>query len=62
MENSSKITALVKSRRFWVALSGLAVVLSDSFVGQGVTDPELVQQLTLLGAAWIVGDSLRKTE
>ena len=48
-----KVKALLKSRRFWV---GVAAVI------EGVVDPVTVQNVVLLAASWIVGDSIRVTE
>ena len=56
-----KLKALVRSRRFWVGVSGMLVICADTFLGQGTMNPETVQMVTLLVAAWIVGDSLRET-
>ena len=53
----TKLTALIKSRRFWAALAGLAVVLADPL---GL-DPATMEQTVWLLAAWIVGDSLNTT-
>lgn len=54
----SKLTALVKSRRFWAAAGGVAiVVLTDSC---GLSD-EAAQKIVMLIGAWILGDSLSKT-
>ena len=58
----SKFEALVRSRRFWIGIAGLLVVGADTFMGEGSVDPAVVQNVTLLVAAWIVGDSLRLTE
>ncbi len=52
-----KLTALIKSRRFWAAVAGLAVVLADPL---GL-DPATMEQTVWLIAAWIVGDSVSKT-
>tara|TARA_R110002020_G_scaffold103752_3_gene243114 strand:- start:20922 stop:21104 length:183 start_codon:yes stop_codon:yes gene_type:complete len=57
-----KFKAMLKSRRFWVGVSGVAVVFADTLFGEGTVDPETVQSVVLLAAAWIVGDSLRITE
>ena len=53
--------ALVRSRRFWVGVSGMIVICADTLVGEGTINPDTVQAVTLLVAAWIVGDSLRET-
>ena len=54
-----KLAALVASRRFWLALAAVLVNVSDG-LGLGLS-AEAVQNVTLAAAAWIVGDSLRKT-
>ena len=56
-----KLRALVRSRRFWVGVSGMLVICADTLVGEGSINPDTVQAVTLLVAAWIVGDSLRET-
>jgi len=40
----------------------MLVICADTFLGEGTMNPETVQMVTLLVAAWIVGDSLRITE
>ena len=55
-----KFRTLVKSRRFWVAVAGIVVVTTDA-LGLGLS-PEMVTNFVLLGAAWIVGESLRSSE
>tara|TARA_Y100000590_G_scaffold457333_1_gene609747 strand:- start:481 stop:663 length:183 start_codon:yes stop_codon:yes gene_type:complete len=57
-----KVKALVKSRRFWVGVAGMVVICADAILGEGTVNPDTVQQVVLLAAAWIVGDSLRVTE
>ena len=56
----SKLQTLVKSRRFWVAVAGVVAVTSDT-LGLGLSE-EMVTNFVLLGAAWIVGESLRSSE
>ena len=58
----TKIKAMIQSRRFWLGVAGTIVAFSNALFGEGTVDPETVQQITLLVAAWIVGDSLRVTE
>jgi hypothetical protein len=56
----TKLEALWKSRRVWVAVAGILVAASSEL---GIeVDAETVQYVVLLAASWIVGDSLRKTE
>ena len=55
-----KLQTLVKSRRFWVAVAGVVAVTSDA-LGLGLSE-EMVTNFVLLGAAWIVGESLRSSE
>tara|TARA_R110000824_G_scaffold9415_4_gene42125 strand:+ start:22263 stop:22445 length:183 start_codon:yes stop_codon:yes gene_type:complete len=57
-----KFKSMVRSRRFWVGIAGIVVICADSLFGEGVVDPNTVQSVVLLAAAWIVGDSLRLTE
>ena len=56
----NKIQALVTSRRFWVAVAGVAVVTFDG-LGLGLTAEQTTNVVIVLGS-WIVGDSIRKTE
>ena len=56
-----KLKTMVKSRRFWVGVAGLVVVFADAVFGEGTVNPETVTNVTLVVAAWIVGDSLRVT-
>lgn len=49
---------LFKSKRFWLAVgSAAAVILKDRIA---LTEQQ-IQEIILLVAAWIVGDSLRQT-
>ena len=57
-----KLKAMVQSRRFWVGVAGVVVICADTIFGEGTVNPETVQSVVLLAAAWIVGDSLRLTE
>ena len=56
-----KLKTMVRSRRFWVGVAGMLVICADTILGEGTVNPETVQTVTLLAAAWIVGDSLRET-
>jgi hypothetical protein len=52
------MSAIFKSKRFWLAVgSAVTVVLKDYLP----ISEEQVQQIVLVVAAWIVGDSLRQT-
>ena len=56
----SKLEAVFHSRRVLLAIAGIVVSLSEEF---GVSIPaETIQQIVLMFAAWIIGDSVRKTE
>ena len=57
-----KLKAMLRSRRFWIGVSGMVVICADSLLGEGTVNPVTVQSVVLLAAAWIVGDSLRITE
>lgn len=54
-----KFHSLIRSRRFWLAVAGLAFVTAEHFGFQ--IDPHTVENVVLLAGAWIVGDSLRAT-
>jgi|TARA_R100001163_G_C4946922_1_gene116337 hypothetical protein len=54
-----KLKALVKSRRFWVAVGGVVTVLLQDTIG---IPEETANSVVAIGIAWIVGDSLRTTE
>ena len=57
----TKINALLKSRRFWVAVAGLVVVSSETVrANVGITADQTTNVVLVLGS-WIVGDSLRVT-
>ena len=51
-----KLKNLVKSRRFWVAIAGVVIAVSDA-LGLGLS-PEMVTNLVVVGASCIVGESL----
>ena len=59
-ELDKKLLALVRSRRVWVAISGVAVVVAEQ-LGLPLSE-DAVNQIVMVMAAWIVGDSLTKTE
>ena len=54
-----KLKALVKSRRFWVAVGGVVTVLLQDTIG---IPEETANTVVAIGIAWNVGDSLRTTE
>lgn len=54
-----KLKSSVKSRRFWVAVSNVLVVLLQDTLG---LDPETTTKIVAVGIAWIVGDSVRTAE
>ena len=56
---SDKLALLIKSRRFWVAVGGV-LVTTTNILGLDL-NPEQVNNIVLLGGAWIVGDSQRAT-
>ena len=56
-----KIRALFESRRFWVSVAGILVVISEQLGNPlGISDAQITD-LVILAAAWVVGDSVRKT-
>jgi len=58
-DSINPITELLKSRRVW-AFVGAVVAAGVGALDVGL-DPAMVQQLVLIIAAWIVGDSWRVT-
>lgn len=57
----TKIQALFQSRRFWVAVAGIVAVTTES-LGITTLNSDQIQNIVLLCASWIIGDSVRKTE
>jgi len=57
----TKIQALLQSRRFWVAVAGVLAVTTES-LGITTLNSDQIQNIVLLCASWILGDSVRKTE
>lgn len=57
----TKIQAMLQSRRFWVAVAGVLAVTTES-LGITTLSADQVQNIVLVCASWIIGDSLRKTE
>ena len=55
----NKVQALFVSRRFWAAVAGVAFVALDG-LGLGLTEDQITN-LFIVGAGWIVGDSIRAT-
>lgn len=55
-----KLKSLLRSRRVWVAAASVIVVALNE-MGLDV-EKEMVESVVLLAVAWILGDSLRKTE
>ena len=55
----NKVQALFMSRRFWVAVVGVVFVTQDG-LGLGLTEDQ-IRNLIVVGAGWIVGDSIRVT-
>ena len=59
MNTMNKVQALFMSRRFWVAVVGVVFVTQDG-LGLGLTEDQ-IRNLVVVGAGWIVGDSIRVT-
>ena len=57
----NKIKVLLKSRRFWAVASGLIVVVSKE-LGLADLDEVQVQNMVMLIATWVLGESLRSSE
>jgi len=56
-----KTQTLLASRRFWAAVAGLLVAIGNDGLGLNLTQ-DTVDMAVMLISAWVVGDSLRKTE
>jgi len=56
-----KLKNLTKSRRFWVTVSALIVVVAKE-AGIANLDPEQVKNFVTLAATWVIGESLRSSE
>lgn len=54
-----KINTMFKSRRFWVAVSGVIVIVAQDVIGLSQAQAEPIIAILI---AWIVGDSLEKTK
>ena len=54
-----KVKALFKSRRFWVAVSTVVVVILQDALG--LTEV-MSNSIAAMGVSWILGDSVRPTE
>ena len=54
-----KMASLITSRRFWLLIAGVVLELSN---GRIVLSPDAIHAIVAVLGAWIVGDSLRKTE
>lgn len=56
-----KTQTLLSSRRFWAAVAGLVVAIGNDGLGLNLTQ-DTVDLVVMALSAWVVGDSLRKTE
>jgi hypothetical protein len=56
-----KTQQLLQSRRFWAAVAALVVAIGNEGLGFKLSQ-EQVEFAVVTLSAWIVGDSLRKTE
>jgi uncharacterized protein YebE (UPF0316 family) len=54
-----KLKSLLKSRRFYAAVTGILIVISDG-LGLGLS-PDAINNVVMCIVAWIVGDSVTKT-
>lgn len=58
-KDRNKLSALIQSRRFWMAIVGIVAIAAEDLLG---LDPEEVLMVGGVVVAWIIGDSVRKTE
>lgn len=54
-----KIISLFQSRRFWAAVAAMLVALLQELFG---IDEQTANQIVVILLAWIVGDSINKTQ
>ena len=54
-----KLLGTLKSRRFWTAVGGVLVIVFRDTLGM---DPETANGVVAMMIAWILGDSLNKTD
>ena len=57
----TKLASLCESRRFWISVAGIAVAVSQHMGNPLGISEEQIHDIVLLLAAWVVGDSVRKT-
>lgn len=56
-----KIASLLRSRRFWVTVVGVAGVVSSEFFGIELDLDQLVT-IGLMVSGWVIGDTIRETK
>lgn len=56
-----KIKSLIKSRRFWIAVSGVVVAVSQD-LGITTLTPEQIQNICMMLGSWVLGESIRSSE
>lgn len=57
----SKLQSLVKSRRFWAAVSGLIVIIAQE-MGIANLNSDNIQNIVFLIISWITSESIRSSE
>ena len=57
---NEKLSALLRSRRFWAAVAGVVVAVTGGLGFE--VDPETVTQICLVLSAWLISDGITKTE
>ncbi len=57
----SKLQSLIRSRRFWAAISGLIVIIAQD-MGIADLNPDSVQNIVFLIISWITSESIRSSE
>jgi len=56
----SFLNDLIKSRRFWVSLGGIAVVVLKDRMKLPLSEDQILDLAVLVGS-WVVGESLRSS-
>lgn len=57
----AKIQSLLKSRRFWLALSGIIVAVSQD-LGITTLSAEQIQNICMMLGSLVLGESIRSSE
>ncbi len=54
----NKLSSLIQSRRFWLAIGGVAAAVASIY---SPVIENIITEVVALISAWIIGDSVRQT-